>query len=185
MKNGETHNNLIKNDVKTVVTLKHLSNFWRSLKIPLINCGVELILTWFKNCALRDKLRRDVDYNADPIVYEIDNQENAIFQITDTKLYVPVASLSKENDIKLLEQLKLGFKRTIKWNKYRSQMTIQPQNNNLNYLIDPTFTNVNRLFVLSFPRNNNTDSRYSFSNYYVPKVQIKDCNVLIDGKIFF
>ena len=64
-------------------------------------------------------------------------------------------------------------------------MTIQPQNNNLNYLIDLAFTNVNRLFVLSFPRNNNTDSRYSFSNYYVPKVQIKDFNVLIDGKSFF
>ena len=64
----------------------------------------------------------------------------AIFQIT-----VPVVTLSKENDTKLLEQLKSGFKRTIKWNKYRSQMTIQPQNNNLNYLTDPTFTNVNRL----------------------------------------
>ena len=61
------------------------------------------------------------------------------FKITDTKLHVPVVSLSKENDIKLLEQLKSGFKRTIKWNKYRSQITIQPQNNNLNYLIDPTF----------------------------------------------
>ena len=73
------------------------------------------------------------------------------FEITDAKLYVPVVSLSKENDIKLLEQLKSGFKRTIKWNKYRSQMTIQPQNDNLNYLIDQTFTNVNRLFVLSFP----------------------------------
>ena len=70
--------------------------------------------------------------------------------------------LSKENDIKLLEQLKKGFKRTIKWNRYRSQMSIQPQNNNLNYLIDPTFTSVNRLFVLSFPRNNNTDSRFLF-----------------------
>ena len=72
------------------------------------------------------------------------------FKITDTKLYVPFVSLSKENDIKLLQQLKSGFKRTIKWNKYRSQMTIQPQNNNLNYLIDPTFTNVNRLFVCLF-----------------------------------
>ena len=78
-----------------------------------------------------------------------------------------------------------GFKRTIKWNKYRSQITIQPQNNNLYYLIDPTFTNVDRLFVLSFPRNNNTDSRYSFSNYYVLKVEINDFNVLIDGKSFF
>ena len=64
-------------------------------------------------------------------------------------------------------------------------MSIQPQNNNLNYLIDPTFTSVNRLFVLSFPRNNNTDSRYSFSNYYVPKVKANDFNVLIDGKSFF
>ena len=64
-------------------------------------------------------------------------------------------------------------------------MTIQPQNNNLNYLIDPTFMNVNRLFVLFFPRNNNTDSRYSFSSYYVPKVRIIDFNVLIDGKSFF
>ena len=61
------------------------------------------------------------------------------FQITDTKLYVPLVTLSKENDTKLLQQLKPGFKRTIKWNKYRSQMTAQPQNNNLNYLIDPTF----------------------------------------------
>ena len=64
-------------------------------------------------------------------------------------------------------------------------MTIQPQNNNLNYLIDPTFRNVNRLFVLSLSRNNNTDSRDSFSHYYVPNVEIKDFNVLIDGESFF
>ena len=86
------------------------------------------------------------------------------FKITDTKLYVPVVTLSKENDIKLLEQLKSGFKRAIKWNKYTSQMAIQPQNNNLNYLTDPTFKNVNRLFVLSFSRNNNTANRDSFSH---------------------
>ena len=72
-------------------------------------------------------------------------------------MYVPVATLSKENDIKHLEQLKSGFKKTMKWNKYRSQMTIQPKNNNFNYLIDSTFMNINRLFVLSFPRNNNTE----------------------------
>ena len=74
------------------------------------------------------------------------------FPIADTKLYVPVVTLSKESDKKLLEQLKSGFKRTVKWNKYRSQITIQSNNNNLNYLIDPTFTKVNRLFVLSFER---------------------------------
>ena len=111
------------------------------------------------------------------------------FKIIDTKLYVPVVTLSKENDTKLLEQLKTGFKRTIKWNKYRSQMTVQPQNN-LNYLIDPTFINVNRLFVLPFQRiageNNTTkDYRDSFSHYYVPNARIKDFNVLIDGKSFF
>ena len=107
------------------------------------------------------------------------------FQITDTKLYVPVVTLSKENDTKLLE-LKSGFKRTIKWN--RSQMTVQ-RNNNLNYLTDPTFTNVNRLFVLSIQRiageNNTTkDHRDSSSNYYVPNVEIKDFNVFVDGKSF-
>ena len=107
------------------------------------------------------------------------------FKIRDTKLYVPVVSLSKENDIKLLEQLKSGFKRTIKWNKYRSRMTVQPQNNNLTYLIDPTFTNVNRLFVLSFARNIIGDDRDSFSDYCVPNVKIKDFNVLIDRKSFF
>ena len=111
------------------------------------------------------------------------------FQITDTKLYVPVVTLSKENDIKLSEKLKSGFKRTIKWNKYRSQMSVQNNNNNLNYLIDPTFTNVNRLFFLSFERIQENiiikDYRDSFSHCYVPKVQIKDFNVLIDGKRFF
>ena len=94
-------------------------------------------------------------------------------------------TLSKENHTKCLEQLKSGFKKTIKRNKYRSRMTTQPQNNNLNYLIDPTFININRSFVLCFPRNNNTDSRYSYSNYSVPKVKINDFNVLIDGKSFF
>ena len=91
----------------------------------LINCEIELILIWFKNCVLIDKLTKDADYDAS-IDRKIDNPENAIFQITDTKLYVPVVTLSKETDIKLLEQLKSGFKRTIKWNEYRSQMTIQP-----------------------------------------------------------
>ena len=185
MENGVTHDNLTKNDVKVVVLLKHLSNFWRHLDIPLINCEVELILTWFKSCVLIDISTREVNYGANPVVYEIDNPENATFKITDVKLFVPFVILSKENDIQLSEQLKTGFKITIKWNKYTLQMSIQPQNNNLNYLIDPTFTNVNRLFVLSFPRSNNTDSRYYFSNYYVPKVKVNDFNVLIDGKSFF
>ena len=97
------------------------------------------------------------------------------FQITDTKLYVPVVTLSAKDDNNFLEQLKSVFKRTIKWNKYRSEMGVQTKNSNLNYLIDPTFTKINRLFVLSFERiageNNTTkDHKDSFSNYYVPNV---------------
>ena len=144
---GVTQNSLTKNDVKIVVPLKYLSNFWKSLNIPLINCEIELILTWFKNFVLISKATREANYGANP-VRKIDNPENAIFEIKDTRFYVPFVTLSKENVTKLLEQLKSGFKKTIKWNKYRSQMTIQPQKNNLNYLIDPKFINVNRLFVL-------------------------------------
>ena len=147
----------------------------------MINCEVELILTWSKNCVLADMTVRAAQ-GGNPAIVAPTGLE---FKITDTKLYVPVVSLSKENDIKLLEQLKSGFKRTIKWNKYRSQITIQPQNNNLNYLIDPTFTNVNRLFVLSFARTNEGDNRDSFSHYYLPNARMKDFNVLIDRESFF
>ena len=149
--------------------------------ISLINCEVELILTWSKNSALAVMTRRNAQNNNPAIVLPAE----ITFQITDTKLYVPVVTLTKENDIKLLDQLKLGFKRNIKWKKYRSQMTVQSHNNNWNYLVDPTFTNVNRLFFFSFARNNVGDDRDSFSNYYVPNVEIADFNVLIDGKSFF
>ena len=150
-------NKVGKNATEVVVSLKHLSNFWRSLIIPLINFEVELIWTWSKNSVLAD---RTVDAAANPEI---------VAPVTLTvEMYVPVVTLSKENDIKFLEQLKSGFKRTIKWNKYRSQMTVQPQNNNLNYLIDPTFTNVIRLFVLPFTRTDARDCRNNFSHYYVP-----------------
>ena len=101
-------NKVGKNKTEIAIPLKHLSNFWRSLDIPLINCEVELILTWTKNCVLADMTAA----NNPPTGLE--------FQTTDTKLYVPVVTLSKENGIKLLEQLKLGFKGTKKWSKYRS-----------------------------------------------------------------
>ena len=108
---------------------------------------------------------------------EIDNPTNATFKITNAKLYVPVVTLSTENDKKPLEQLRAGFKRTIKWNKYRPEMTNQTKNNNLNYLVNPTFTKANGLFVLSFET--------SFSRFYVPNLQSKHFNVLIYGKSFF
>ena len=112
----------------------------------------------------------------------INSPTSAKSEITDCKFFVPVVTLSVENDNKLLEQLKSGFKRSIKWNKYLSQMSNQNKNNNLNYLIDPTFSNVNRLFVLSFE---NEDDRTSYYKYYLPNVEIKNYNVLIDGNAFF
>ena len=111
-----------------------------------------------------------------------DSPTNATVKVTDTKLYVRVVTLSAENDNKLLEQLKTGFKRTIKWNKYRSEISNQVKNNNSNYLIDPTFAKVNRMFVLSFE---NEAGRTSFEKYNVSEIEITYFNVLIDGKPFF
>ena len=110
---GYDANKVGKNETEVVIPLKHLSNFWRSLNIPLINCEVELILTWSKNCVLADMTVRAAQ-GGNPAIVAPTGLE---FQITDTKLYVPVVTLSKENDKKLLEQLKSGFKRTVKWNE--------------------------------------------------------------------
>ena len=122
---GYDANKVGKTETEVVIPLKHLSNLWRTLNIPLINCEVELILTWSKNCILADMTVNAIANTAIVAPTELR------FEITDTKLYVPIVTLSKENHTQLLEQLKAGFKRTIKWNKYRSQMTIQSQNNNL------------------------------------------------------
>ena len=110
------------------------------------------------------------------------NTTGATIDITDCKLYVPIVTLSKNDEIKLLTNLKSGFKTEIIWNKYRSQMTTKAVNNNLKILIDPTFTNVNRLFVLAYQT---TDDRQSYSQFYLPKVMVKDYNVIIDKLAFF
>ena len=108
---GKTpENNDSLTNAKLVIPLKYFSNFWRSLNIPLINCEVELTLTWSKNCVLADMTTKDAQGNNPAIVAPSD----AKFKIKDTKLYVPVVTLSKQNDTKLLEQLKSGFKRTMK-----------------------------------------------------------------------
>ena len=90
------------------------------------------------------------EFDAGPPVLRDNSPTGATLNINDCKLYVPVATLSKNDEIKLLTNLKSGFKRELKWNKYRSQMSTEAINNNLNILIDPTFTNVNRLFVLAY-----------------------------------
>ena len=104
------------------------------------------------------------------------------FKITETNLYVPVVTLSTQDNAKLLPQLKSGFKRTISWNKYLAKPELLAQNANLNHLIEPSFQGVNRLFVLVFE---NDAQRTSNKRYYIPNVKIKDYNVMIDGKIFF
>ena len=129
-----------KKDETNEVALKYLASFWRNLSIPLVNCEINLILTWSKNCVLTHLVTIAADDTVNPPVIENNAPTSATFDITDCKLYVPVVTLSAENDNNLLDQLKTGFKRAIKWNKYRSEMSNQTKNNNLNYLIDPTFT---------------------------------------------
>ena len=131
--------NVEKHDTEIVVPLKYLINFFKSLNFRLINCEVSLTLTWSENCIITSKATREADPDVDPAVAGFNNPTNATFKITDCKLCVPVVTLSAEDDNKLLEKLKIGFKRAITWNKYRSEMSNQTKNNNLNYLIDPTF----------------------------------------------
>ena len=139
-----------------MVPLKYLSSFWRTLGMLLINCEISLILTWFANGV---------------IVYtEVANQ-GATFAITETKLYVSVVTLSTEDNAKLLQQLKSGFKRIINWNKYLSKPELLAQNTNntnLNHLVEPSFQGVNRLFVLAFE---NDIQRKSNKRYYLPNVE--------------
>ena len=121
--------------------------------------------------------------NSNPMRYQVTSQTTGTtFQINNAKLYVPAVTLSINDNLKILENIKQGFKRKISWNKYRSEITTQPKNNNLNYLIDPTVRNIKRLFVLSFI---NINARESFLRYYIPLVEIKDFNVLIGHKPFF
>ena len=108
--------------------------------------------------------------------------KNAIFAITDTKLYVPVVTLSTQENTKFLQQLNSGFKRVINWNKYLSKPELLAQNPNLNHLVEPSFQGVYRLFVLAFENDND---RTNNEQYYLPTVEIKNYNIIINGKNFF
>ena len=155
--------------IELAIPLKYLGNFWRALNIPLISCEVYLELKWNKNCVITSLERRQVDVGP-PIVRD-NAPTGATLAIYKCKLYIPVVTLSKDDEIKLLTNLKSGFTRGIEWNKYRSQMSTEAINNNLNILIDPAFTNVNRLFVLAYQT---AYDRQSFSQFYLPRVMIKD-----------
>ena len=161
---GKTPGTGNEKDVEIMVPLKYLSNFWRTLEMPLINCEVNLILRWSSHCVT------------------INSTGAGTFEITDTKSYVSVVTLLTQDDSKLLQQLKSGVKRVISWNKYLSKPQLLRQNPNLNRLVEPRFQGVNRLFILAFE---NDAQRTSHSGYYLPNVEIKNYNVMINGEKFF
>ena len=138
---------------------------------------MSLELKWNKNCIITS-IQREINLDGG----NNEASTGATLAITNCRLYVLVVTLSKDDEIKLLTSLKSGFKREIIWNKYRSQMTTEAVNNNLNILIDPTITNVNRLFVLAYQT---AIDRQSYSQFYLPRVMIKDYNVIIDKLAFF
>ena len=166
--------------IELAIPLKYLGKFWRALNIPLISCEVSLELKWNKNCVITSLERRQVD--AGPPIVRDNAPTGSTLAIDKYKLYIPVVTLSKDDEIKLLSNLKSEFKREIIWNKYRSQVSREAINNNLNILIDPTFTNVNRLFVLAY---RTADDRQLFSRFYLPNVMVRDYNVIIDKLAFF
>ena len=174
-------------DIKIVFPLKNISNFMFSLDFLLINSEIKLILKWTEDCVLTEKATREFKAAEDaPLALDevtaINRPKDLKFSVTDCKLYVPVVTLQTEYQNQLYKELKAGISIDFTWSKYRSQITNQTATNNLNFLIDPTFNNVIRLFVLAFP---NEEDRRSFSKYYTPTVEIKDYNVIIDGEPFY
>ena len=181
-----SENNIL--DLEVVIPLNYLSNSWKLLNLPLINCKIEFNLKWAKYCLI-PKISRTltaVDPNVNQVVHELATAtSSATFQINNAKLNVPVVSLSFNDNIKFLENIQEGFKRTISWNKYRSEITTEPRNNNLDNLIDPTFKNIDGLFVPKFKNGANDPIRNYFYDYYMPLVEVKEFNVFIDNKPFF
>ena len=170
--------------IKIIMPLKNLNNFIFSSDFLMINTEIELILKWSQSCVLNGKVSREaLDAEGDNReILEINTPTDLKINITDRKLYVPVVTLQEKYENELLEGLKTGMNIYYEWKRYRTQIINQPSTNNLNFLIDPTFNNINRLFVLAFP---NEEDRSWFSKYYMPNVEIKDYNVLIDLQRFY
>ena len=177
------------NRVKIAVPLKYLSNFWRSLEMPLINCKIELSLKWIENCVLTSAPIGD-DANAA-------GTDSATFKITYAKLYVPIVTLSAEDNGKLLKLLGEGFKRFIYWNKYKDicikidntvvQIATANEEKHIRALLDPSYQGVKRWFVLAYDNTagNNKVSIDSFKKYFLTGVKIENYNIEIDGRNFF
>ena len=161
--------NIAKRSVKVVVPLKYLSNFFRSLEMPLINCKIKLNLTWKKECVLST------------------DAGDAVFIINDTKMYVPVVTLSKEDNQDFIEQQNKGFQRSIYWNEYKTKEINENADANVfKYInLDPSFQSVNRLFVMAYNRANGQPTRNGQRKYYLPRIDLEKYNVIIDGRNFY
>ena len=159
-------------DTKIVVPLKYLSNFWRSLEMPLINCKVHLELNWIEDCILSSA------------------GKSAKFEITDAKLHVPIVTLSTKDSVNLTKQLTEGFKRSVYWNSYQAkpEMVIE-KGKNLYKLLNASFQGVRRLFVLAYVvaagAANDEAGIKDNRKYFLPRGEIKNYNVLIDGRNFY
>ena len=158
--------NITKRSVKFVVPLKYLINFFRSLEMPLINCKIKLNLTWKKECVLST------------------DAGDAVFIINDTKMYVPVVTLSKEDNKDFIEQQNKGFQRSIYWNEYKTkELNENADANVFKYInLDPSFQGVNRLFVMAYNRANGQPTRNGQRKYYLPRIDLEKYNVIIDGR---
>ena len=166
---------------KIVVPLKCLSNFFRSLEMS-INCKIDLELNWNNNC---ETYGPDTYSGGDN-----NNNRERTFQITSTKLYVPVVTLSTKENENLTKQLDGGFKRLVYWNDYKSKIETKnlDANNVTRFPLDASFQGVNRLFVLAFDNTEDDDKKVekdSHRKYFLPRVDITNYNVLIDGRNFY
>ena len=166
---GGDPNGISRLSVKVVVPLKYLSNFFRSLEMPLINCKIKLNLTWKKECVL-----------------SIDDG-NVVFIINNTKMCVPVVTLSQEDNKDFTEQKNKGFQRSIYWNEYKTKEINENADANVfKYInLDPSFQGVNRLFVMAYNRANGQPTRNGQQKYYLPRIDLEKYNVIIDGRNFY
>ena len=174
-----------KEKVKIAVPLKYLSNFWRSLKMYLINCKVDLSLTWIENCVLSGEEGVDI---AGAVV---NAGTAATLEITDAKRYVPVVTLSAEDSVKLIKQLSEEFKRPVYWSKYKvipnkNEVGKNNEPKRIRELLDSSYQGVKRLFVFAY--DNTADNRVtanSYEKYLLPRVNIENYNTGIDGRSFY
>ena len=156
-----------RNGVKIATPLKYLSNFWRSLQMPQINCKVELILKWDENCIL------------------LSEDGNSVFAVTDTKLYFLIVTLSAEDNVKLSKLLGEGFKRPIYWNQYKViPNKTYDANGYIRELLDSSYQGIKRLFVLAYG-NTNGITPNSHKRYFLPRIKIKYYNIEINGRNFY